>query len=172
MKTQLTIWNFWLWWVLASNLGFLAGSVLGVLPFVLLKLSQKTTAFEVVTGMFIGGGIALGQWLVLRRRMTISAAWILTGVVGLGIANTLGAAFCICLAGFIYPLITVGLQVLILLKHVSVTWLWLVAGFIGMLLGGSFSEFYHGASWVPIAYVSASSAVTGFAMMLLARLKR
>lgn len=171
MKGQLTIGNFWLWWVLASNLGFLAGSVLGVLPFVLLKLSQETTVFEAVAGMFIGGGIALGQWFVLRRRLPISAAWILTGVVGLGIANTVGAAFCICLAGFIYPLITAGLQVLILLKLVSMAWLWLVVGFVGALLGGSFSEFYHGASWVPIAYVSTASAVTGFVMMRLLKVK-
>lgn len=171
MKGQLTVWNFWLWWILASDLGFLAGSLLGVLPFVLLKLFQQTTAFEAVSGMFIGGGIALGQWLVLRRSLPITAAWILTGVVGLGIANTIGAAFCICLAGVVYPLITAGLQVLILLKLVPMPWLWVIVGIVGALLGGSINELYHGASWTAIAYVTASSAVTGFALMRLIKLK-
>lgn len=172
MKAQLLTWRFWLWWVLASNLGLLLGSLLGVLPFVLLQLSQGTAAFQAVTGMFIGGGIALGQWLVLRRQLALSAGWILAGLVGLGIANTIGAAFCICLAGFIYPLITAGWQTLILRKHVSGAWLWMPASLIGMLLGGSFGEFYHDAVWLPIAYVSASSAVTGLAMLRLLKIKK
>lgn len=171
MATRLTFSNFWLWWVAAGNIGFLVGSVLGVLPFLLFKLSQTTLAFEAVTGAVIGGGIAGGQLLVLRRQLPVHAVWILTGVVGLGIANTFGAAFCICWAGFVYPLITAGLQVLILWKSIAMPWLWLVAGVMGMLAGGSFGEFYPDAPWLPFAYVTASSAVTGFALMQLAAMR-
>lgn len=171
MKAQWLDWRFWLLWVVASNIGHFVGSVLGVLPFVLFGLSQQTAIFQAVTGGLIGGGIALGQWLLLRRQIHLSPYWILAGVLGLGIANIIGAAFCLCFAGFVYPVITGGWQALILQKHISSFWFWLLASIVGAVLGGGINEFYHGASWTTFAYITASSTITGFAILWLLKNK-
>lgn len=172
MKIQWWQWRFWLLWVAASNIGFLAGTVIGVLPFILFQLSQQTALFQAVTGGFVGGGIALGQWLILRRQISLSPYWILAGLVGLGIANVIGAAFCLCFAGFVYPVIAAGWQAFILRNYLLRAWLWLPAGLAGAVLGGAINEIYHGANWTTFAYVTASSTVTGFALLWLMKNKQ
>lgn len=78
-------WAFWLAWALVF-VGFPIGALAGQAV-----AGPATTAF----GGLVGGavtGLVLGglQWIVLRRRLEVSAWWVVTTGLGLGIGLGLG----------------------------------------------------------------------------------
>ncbi len=89
-------WGFWLWWVVASTVGWGVGGPVGV------AMGGSLSRGIVVTG-YVGmvmGVIAAGalQWLVLRRQIARAIRWVLAstvagaviGVVGVALGATLG----------------------------------------------------------------------------------
>ena len=77
----------WLWWVLASTVGWAVGGPVGV------ALGGGLAMGIVVTG-YVGmavGVIAAGalQWLVLRRQVAGAAWWIVASVVGAALVGVL-----------------------------------------------------------------------------------
>ena len=82
-------WRWWLWWVLASTVGWAVGGTVGV------ALGRGLAMGIVVTG-YVGmaaGVIAAGglQWLVLRRQVAGMAWWIVASVVGAALVGILAA---------------------------------------------------------------------------------
>ena len=90
-------WGLWLWWVLASAVGWSAGGYLGSAAG--WGLSRDIAIVGYGAGA-AGGGIAAGllQWLVLRRQIARASRWVLAstvagaviGVVGVALGATLG----------------------------------------------------------------------------------
>ena len=81
-------WRFWVLWVLATNLGFFPGRVLGQALAATLSEPLASSVVAVSFAMPVG----FLQWLVLRRHLPRSGSWILTTSVGWGIGAFVGAA--------------------------------------------------------------------------------
>ena len=74
-------WGFWLWWVLASTVGWSVGGYLGS------AAGWGLSRGIAVVGYGAGaaaGGIAAGvlQWLVLRQQVARAGWWVLASTVG------------------------------------------------------------------------------------------
>ncbi len=118
-------WGFWLWWVLASAVGFAA----------------------------VGAGVGIAQWFVLRRHVSRAGWWILASAVGfiggyigvvalvmavddavfesLGDASSLYLSFAVVGAG-------VGIaQWFVLRRHVSRAGWWVLASTVGYTVAGA-----------------------------------
>ena len=71
-------------WLLFNFLGWLSGTILVlILSATFDSIGIEYLQFYVATG--IGAGIGLGQWLFLRRYLTITSNWITLTIIGLTI---------------------------------------------------------------------------------------
>ena len=96
-SAQAPDWRLWLWWVLASTVGWSAGGAAGGTAG--WGLSRDIAIVGYGAGAAVGG-IAAGllQWLVLRRQIARASRWVLAsavagaviGVVGVALGATLG----------------------------------------------------------------------------------
>ena len=75
-------WGFWLWWVLASTVGFAVGGVVGGV--VGGKVGQP------VGGAVFGASVGIAQWLVLRRQVSRPSWWVLASTVGFAVGFAMG----------------------------------------------------------------------------------
>ena len=77
-------WVFWLQWVLASAvgmyLGFNVGFLLTAVIHLVLGLGLEL-AFSLF-GVALGMGVGVLQWLVLRRRVSVTGWWVLASAAG------------------------------------------------------------------------------------------
>ncbi|MAG35143.1 MAG: hypothetical protein CL878_02690 [Dehalococcoidia bacterium] len=90
-------WQLWLWWVLATTVGWSAGGAAGGTAGWGLSRDIAIVGYSAGAGV---GGIAAGllQWLVLRRQVARASRWVLAstgaaaiiGVVGVAVGATLG----------------------------------------------------------------------------------
>ncbi len=75
------------WWILATGLGWL-------LAFAVLRWGLGATYDSTLgTGLtfpVVGGSIGLGQWFLLRRRLSHAAWWIVASVLGWGLFSLVG----------------------------------------------------------------------------------
>jgi hypothetical protein len=129
---------FWFAWALTGLLGAVAGSFLG---WALLRMYQVLSPFSVSLELlsiflhspFVGLGMGIGQWLVLRSRLRYAGWWIA--------ATTLGWMFGLAVdfllqrrftptpwQGFVFGGLYLGsLQWLILFRQVRNSRLWILA---------------------------------------------
>ena len=71
-------WGFWLWWVLASAVGFVVGLIVGL---ILSATSSSLVGFAVGLAVF-GASVGIAQWFVLRRHVSRAGWWVLASTVG------------------------------------------------------------------------------------------
>jgi hypothetical protein len=111
------------WWVAATIAGWLLGVFLTLIPGWLSwtnPLLNLDLAF-VVVGLSIG----VGQWLLLRRRLSQAGWWIGANVAGWGLlaliteGNSIGQ-FGLFASGF-FPACATGLMLALLMKHVQLS---------------------------------------------------
>ena len=131
----------WLWWVLASMVGWAVGGPAGV--------SVGSSGSLILTGYLAvaGGGIVAGtlQSMVLRRQVRESSWWVLvshikasgvagavTSVVGIVVDSDVGWIVGIGLFGTVLG----SLQWVVLRRHVTGAGWWVVASTLGWVLGG------------------------------------
>ena len=124
-------WGFWLWWVLASFVGWTVGSfvsdevgdVMGAVWFDSLGL--------IVLGATIGGM----QWLVLHRHVSWAGRWAVANIAGwiVGAAMNLPAGLAV---GWGVGLVVAGvLQWLVLRLAVARAAWWLLVTFVEWVVG-------------------------------------
>ena len=84
-------WRFWLGWTLATVIGYAFGLLL-LLPFAvsLAYAAQRPLLIGLLSGAILGTSIGTAQWLLLRRRTPVTAAWIGGTVIGGMIGMALG----------------------------------------------------------------------------------
>ncbi len=81
-------WRFWLWWVLASTVGWAVGGNVG-----------SIVDGSVAVAMGVAGAGAL-QWLVLRRQVARAGRWVLASIVAVPVAGIIGFAAGVSLGVF------------------------------------------------------------------------
>ena len=78
-SAQALDWRVWLWWVLASMVGWAVGGYVGVAMGGGLSRGIIVTGYVGVTaGVTVAGAL---QWLVLRRQVARAGWWVVTGIV-------------------------------------------------------------------------------------------
>ena len=131
-------------WVSANILGFAA---LGVLYFVIASLTSPSGL--VPTILIISVPIGLAQWLALRHILRTSVLWILTVPIGLLLAVFIyrivpgglwlgldDESITALTAGYFILGLSIGLpQWLILRRHLSKAWSWLLSSSIAVATG-------------------------------------
>lgn len=177
-------WHVWGLWVIAVGLGELLGfgvpAVLGAASYAV-GLPDAALAFVVIVGgMGEGAVLGLAQWLVLRRFLPgiKRAHWVgataigalIAWVIGMGMANLGPALFDANLALFVLLAITCGIvflltmggaQWLVLRRHVSKAWRWIVANAVAWPLGVAVPVV--GMALVPDGATAAVMLVVGIA---------
>ncbi len=135
-----TVWSFWLWWVLASTVGWAVGGSVG---------SMVSDSATVAMGVAVAGVL---QWLVVRRQLPRSGWWAPASLVAVAVAGVVGFAVGVALAVFgganmVAEAGTVGviaggtvlgvMQWLMVLKRRAerAGW-WVLASTVGWLVGG------------------------------------
>ena len=136
-------WAFWLQWTLANTLGWLVG-------------------WAIFGELWIGAGLGLAQWLVLRREVSISGWWILvSGLAWVASWALIVSGFVVPPGGGIIPSLIAGAvmglllglgQWFLLRRWVFFASLWILAnasvwavGFTGMIAGGELTGAVTGA---------------------------
>ena len=141
-------WRFWLWWVLASTVGWAVGGGLSG--------SLGSIQAGYVGGMTVGAtGAGVLQWLVLRQRIARAGWWMLatvlvSAVVGgviVGVGSSGGRAWSVTwsadpgrvvvgLAGMgLFGTALGALQWLVLRGQVARAGWWVLAGGVGWITG-------------------------------------
>ena len=139
-------WGFWLWWVLASAIGFCVGSILGFIMPIFANINHPV-AFGILFATVFGAVGGLAQWLVLRRQIPEVGLWAPASALGFVIAAGIVAIVAsmdqqvasnsniFFLFAAVYGVTGGFLQWLILRRQgVAVGW-WLAANLLGSLLG-------------------------------------
>lgn len=137
-------WGFWLWWVLASTVGWAVGGPLGV---VVISSGDIIVAGYVSVVM---GGIVTGilQWLVLRRQVIGASRWVLASglavtvvgvfVFGLGVVSTdVGWVLGMGLFGTVIGVF----QWLVLRGQIAKAGWWVLASTVGWVVSGPVGGF-------------------------------
>jgi len=89
-------WRFWLWWVLASTVGWFLGFLVGFIGGHAVEEILPSYGNAAI-GAGLGAGVGIMQWLILRRQVSRAGWWVLASIVGLAVAPVVGTA--VALAG-------------------------------------------------------------------------
>ena len=82
-------WGFWVRWAFATILGLAVGMVVFIIVgdmFGEVVDNSPEYVFGLIVGAIFGTAFGIAQWLVLRREIPHSAAWIPATVVGFSVA--------------------------------------------------------------------------------------
>jgi hypothetical protein len=76
-------------WVLANGISWVAGAIITIiLSYSVIIIYPEEN--NLLVGLGLGGAVGFAQWLVFRKRLSISSRWILYSVIGLGIPFIIG----------------------------------------------------------------------------------
>ena len=83
-------WVFWLWWVLASTLGWTVGFPVAAVLFSTIGNggSARRSLAPVVIFAVVGGVGGIMQWLLLRRHILQAGWWVLASTLGGALAGS------------------------------------------------------------------------------------
>ena len=161
-------WGFWLWWVLATTVGWFSGFIVGsVGGYAVMEIlpSYGNVALVAWGGVVLGAGVGIFQWLVLRRRVSRAGWWVLASILGLAGGAVVGTT-AVALAGgdpttwgvvggWVVGGAMAGLmQWFVLRRQVSRAGWWVLASTVG---------------WAVSSYGVVLGAVTGIAVVWLLR---
>ncbi len=160
-------WRLWLWWVLASTVGWAVGGPVGV---------AVGSSGDIIVAGYVGvavGGIVAGelQWLVLRRQVAGAGWWVLAstvaaavvGVVVFGVGVVSADVGWVGGAGLFGTVVGV-LQWLVLRRQVARAGWWVLASTVGWVVGGPVGGF---VGWAALGAVY--GAITGSVLVWLLR---
>ena len=100
-------------WALMTSAGWFAGFFMGFVlagafePVVGRGPAQSTGAY-LFLGTFLGAGVGLMQWLVLRKTISECGAWIPASAIGIGLAGGVGYGVAVLLFGYSEGLVDLG----------------------------------------------------------------
>ena len=197
-SAQAPDWRVWLWWVLASMVGWAVGGYVGV------ALGGGLSRGIIVAG-YVGvalGGIATAvlQWLVLRQRVSRAGWWVVTGIAGGAVVGVLvvGVGWVVGVGGSavggpdwganwgpdwsanpgkdvgwvagagLYGAVVGGLQWLVLRRRVARAGWWVLASTVGWVVGGLVSGITDTAAGWAVLG-AVYGAITGAALVWLLR---
>lgn len=112
-------WRFWLKWLLASVVGFFLGGIVAWVAAYEVGHPMGSILFVAAPG----AGVAIMQWLIVRRHVSGARRWALARMLGLGVTAVVGTAV-IFAAG--YSISDPGLSIFI--GFAGLVWLGAVTG--------------------------------------------
>ena len=124
-------WAFWLWWVLASALGWTMGFPIAD---AILRALGEVVADEIVIFTMFGAASGIMQWLLLRRHLPQAGWWVLASTLGGALIGAVASTVRVVdpAVGFVVAGASFGiLQWLVLRRHVSHAGWWLLASPVG-----------------------------------------
>lgn len=136
--------GYWLAWFLASAIGYGMGAILGVsTAYRFFPPETFATMHGIMLGIVMGGIGGYFQWVALRERIAGAGLWGLASALGFGLAmvTPLAAgpvknpAMAVVLVGIVFGFVSGILQWLILRRKIPRAGLWLIANFLGSLVG-------------------------------------
>lgn len=139
MMSKPLTWTFVIWWVIGTFAGLVV-SFLIVLPFVIIadpgSFGLRYYLLTAAAFALVGALIALGQYMVLKRHLSVSRWWIATGAAALSIAMAAGEMLPISdpISLAVIPLIAGGAQSILLRSQLSRAWLWLPINLVAFAL--------------------------------------
>lgn len=127
-------------WMLAGNLGLLLGGIVfaasGGLHF--MRFTELSLAEKLHDALWWGGGVGAGvgiaQWVIVRQPRFGFVLWPLASAAGLAAAMVAKDRFELAAAALLFPLVTGGLQTLMLARTQPLFPLWLLASLSGALM--------------------------------------
>jgi len=161
-------WGLWLWWVVASTVGFAGGRYAGM---AVGKPEEIIVAGYTWVGVgWIGSAVL--QWLALRRRLVNAGGWVLAGVVGAAVAGAVvfGAGAVNADVGWVAGAILLGPAVgflqwwLVLRGQIAHTGWWVLVSAVGW-----FGAMFFSAPLGWLALGPLYGAITGLALVKLLR---
>ena len=82
-------WRLWLWWVLASSVGWVLGLAGGFAAGFAIGGAVSGIASQSAFGAVLGASIGTLQWVVLRRQIARAGWWVLATALGMGVGFAL-----------------------------------------------------------------------------------
>ncbi len=147
-------WRLWLWWVLASTMGWAVGRPAGV---------AVGSSGDIIMAGYVGvtvGGVVAGvlQWLVLRRQVARAGWWVMAsavaaaivGVVIFGVGVVSVDVGWVVGAGLFGTVLGVLQWRLVLRCRIARAGWWVLASTVGWVAGGpgvGFVSAIVGATW-------------------------
>ncbi|MBN1895891.1 hypothetical protein JW906_15495 [bacterium] len=93
VKQSQTGFGFWLWWVIASTIGWVVGFIAGfasgsgIVEDVFGNNALGFTFAYFMFGALLGSVVSFMQWLVFRRHVSRAGWWIVAGTAGFAVAG-------------------------------------------------------------------------------------
>jgi hypothetical protein len=152
-------------WTLVTGAGWFAGFFAGFVlagalePIVGRGPAQSVVAYGIL-GAFLGAGVGLLQWLILRSRFAGSGAWVWAGAIGMGLAGNAGYGIAVLIFGYSEGLEDLG-------SATAVAGWMLAAAFGGVVTGllqrRVLSRHRRGAGWwVPATAAGWTLSIAAF----------
>jgi hypothetical protein len=100
-----TTWRFWCRWIWGCFIGWFLGFFVGFVVAESLEglmargPAQSTLAYALL-GIFVGTGVGLVQWRLLRQRLSNAALWVAASAFGMGIAGSVGYGAAVLVFGY------------------------------------------------------------------------
>ena len=163
--------SMWLGWTLATFVGMLLGFLPSILLVDAVDLGLARILVPVLAGLLVG----FSQWVVLRRYLTESSDWILSGgagwaagyALGLFIMQGLMGTFLGGLAGYVLFGVIVGVvQWPVLRREIPNALAWIFANVIGWTVGFYLSQaaltvFFNSPTIAPAASTAVIAGTSG-----------
>ena len=166
-------WRLWLWWVLASSVGWILGLAGGFAAGFAIGGAVSGIASQGAFGAVLGASIGMLQWVVLRRQISRAGWWILATTLGMGGGFALISSVTLPVSatfggGPLYGLVNGGLvgilvgamQWLVLRQQSSRAGWWVLASVLGTGVGFALDQ---------VVGQLVGTAVTGTALVWLSR---
>lgn len=105
--------NFWWRWISACLIGWFLGFffgfvIAGSLESVMASGPLQSTLAYLVLGIFIGTGVGLMQWRLVRQRLSGIGLWVVASAAGMGMAGGLGYGAAVLIFGYSVELDELG----------------------------------------------------------------
>jgi len=178
LTTRIMVWirplvPWFIGWTLASTVGGFLGLLLGAAVSGALGVAESkasggvgyNTVFEggIVFGIVCGSVVGIAQWIVLRKRASRSAWWILASAVGWAMGliacKALGEIIGTAVYGAVFGTVTGTTQWIVLRSRVHRSGWWILASAVGWIV--AYATYQAAMTMFETLYVPVFSIVSG-----------
>lgn len=130
-------WAFWLWWVLASTLGWAMGfAVAAVVLWTIGSAGAVHSSLAPVVVFAVGGGVAgIMQWFLLRRHIPQAGWWVLASALGGALAGSVSDVGIPPVSFAVVGTVAGIMQWFVLRRCIPQAGWWVVASTVGWAVG-------------------------------------
>jgi hypothetical protein len=172
-------WTFWLWWILATAVGFGVGLIVGAKVGSILEAIAGPLLGSLTAIAAVGASVGTAQWFLLRRHFPGAGWWVLATTVGGIVGGLLSSELEASLGPSIVRFAVFGAPIaisqwIVLRRHFRNAGWWVLAGIVvGLWDGLAVLQAYRAfGTGVLVGFVALGvlyGAITGGVMVWLLR---